>query len=120
MSPLDSTRIQGARAGPLRSFLSGSSPVERNTSISSAGPSQAIRPPQTARPSGASTVFRMATSPRAIIRQAEMLLQITATAAPSPALRQVVAAAYQMEVEAMRDLVRMRLEGGMSGREWFA
>ncbi|HVO39240.1 MAG TPA: hypothetical protein VMV03_09465 [Spirochaetia bacterium] len=49
-----------------------------------------------------------------------MLIQLTASAAPSPALRQIVAAAYQMELDARRELARIRLEGITSAHEWFA
>jgi hypothetical protein len=49
-----------------------------------------------------------------------MLIQLTASAAPSPALRQIVAAAYQMELDARRELARVRMEGMTPGRQWFA
>jgi len=61
-----------------------------------------------------------ALSPQATIRQAEMLLQIVATNASSPALRQIAAAAYQMEIDARREIAVARTEAATSGREWFA
>ncbi len=52
--------------------------------------------------------------------QVQMLLQIAARADPSPALRQIVAAAYQMEIDARRELAHMRLEQMSPQRQWFA
>jgi len=60
-------------------------------------------------------------SPEATIRQAEMLLQIALTTASStassPVLRQIATAAYQMEVDARREVARLRTD---AAREWFA
>jgi len=61
----------------------------------------------------------LATS-QAIILQAEMLLQIASTGASSPALRQIAAAAYQMEIDARREMTRARVEGMAPARQWFA
>jgi hypothetical protein len=52
--------------------------------------------------------------------RAEMLLQIASTAASSPALRQIAAAAYQMEIDARREIAQARVEGMSAGRQWFA
>lgn len=52
--------------------------------------------------------------------RAEMLLQIASTAASSPALRQIAAAAYQMEIDARREIAQARVEGMNAGRQWFA
>ena len=70
------------------------------------------------------TLRRMASSlslapPQVTIMQAEMLLQIASTAASSPALRQIAAAAYQMEIDARREIAS-GVEGISSGRQWFA
>jgi hypothetical protein len=50
--------------------------------------------------------------------QAEMLLQIASMNASSPALRQIAAAAYQMEMDARREVARV--PDLASGREWVA
>ncbi len=47
-----------------------------------------------------------------------MLLQIASANASSPALRQIAAAAYQMEIDARREMARVPDLG--SGRGWFA
>jgi hypothetical protein len=50
-----------------------------------------------------------------------MLLQIALTTASStassPVLRQIATAAYQMEVDARREVARLRTD---AAREWFA
>ncbi len=117
MGPLDSTGIllQGARSvlRPAPQPAAGAPrPVPHFPVAASwdAPPSGAPR----ARPSLSTA------SPEAIIRQAELLLQITATAASSPAMREIAAHAYQMEIDARRDMARARLEGMTAGRQWLA
>ncbi len=43
-----------------------------------------------------------------------------ASPAATPALRQIAAAAYQMEIDARREMGRLRVEGMSTGRQWFA
>ena len=128
MSPLDSSAIllQGVR-GVLRPALQVGRGLSAPPSVSSfpgprpspstPAPPSAFPPPSSPR---AAAAFRSLYSPQATIRQAEMLIQLTASAAPSPALRQIVAAAYQMEVDARRELAQIRIQGMTPGREWFA
>lgn len=128
MSPLDSSAIllQGVR-GVLRPALQAAWVRSAPASVTAfPGPraSRSTAPAPSASPPLASPrapiAFRGLYSPQATIRQAEMLIQLTASAAPSPALRQIVAAAYQMELDARRELARIRLEGITSAHEWFA
>ncbi len=50
--------------------------------------------------------------------QAEMLLQIASANASSPALRQVAAAAYQMEIDARREMAERLFSARAAS--WFA
>ena len=124
MSPLESTLRLSGSVGSLRSVTS---PVARAddelTRVATApSPVQARPSPSTpaSAPPGTGRPFLSAISPQAIIRQAELLLQITAAAASSPALREIAAAAYQMEIDARREMARARLEGMTAGHQWFA
>ena len=78
------------------------------------------QPEQTQIAPPAPAQYRPASSPQATIRQAEMLLQIVATNASSPTLRQIAAAAYQMEIDARREMAANREEVTIPQREWFA
>ncbi len=117
MGPLDSTGIL------LQGTLSVLRPAhQRAVGTPPPVPRFPDATPRDAPPAGPSHArpFLSTASPEAIIRQAELLLQITATAASSPAMREIAAHAYQMEIEARRDLALARLEGMTAGRQWFA
>jgi len=45
---------------------------------------------------------------------------VGASPVATPALRQIAAAAYQMEIDARREIARVRAEGMSAGRQWFA
>lgn len=120
MSPLESAlRISGG-LGALRPVsVRPAGADEEATRVAAPSASAQIRlSPSTA----ASTPrpFLSPLSPEAVIRQAELLLQITAAVASSPALREIAAAAYRMEIDARREMTRARLEGMTAGRQWFA
>ncbi|HVP18508.1 MAG TPA: hypothetical protein VMU36_05880 [Spirochaetia bacterium] len=124
MSPLEGiTGVSGVgalRVAPLRQTSadehSAAVAVER-TAPTPTGPDPATA---ASAPVARQRPFLSPLSPQAVIRQAELLLQITATAASSPALREIAAAAYQMEIDARREMARARLEGMTAGRQWFA
>lgn len=115
MSPLSGTEalLPGVRA---------SLQAVRRTEGSSRAPAAAPEPVQTEPRSTArlSTSGLSILSSQATIMRAEMLLQIASTAASSPALRQIAAAAYQMEIDARREIAQARVEGMNAGRQWFA
>jgi len=68
-----------------------------------------------------SYVNPIAENPTATIRKAEELLQIAAIDESSAALRRRIATmAYLMEIEAQRELSKIRREGLVRIREWFA
>lgn len=147
MNPLDSTAILDRAVG---SFLrvsarpAGAGRVEpriteisrgtgvpsREATAGSHGISQATQPsPDRLRPgltslsSAAKTqphASPAAGNPRALIRDAEEVLQlITISASSAVFRRQIAAAAYLAEIEAQRELAASLREGA-SGREWFA
>ena len=91
----------------------------------SAQQARAPDPPKApAPPTVPTSGFAAASTPQATIRQAEMLLLIAsnigASPAATPALRQIAAAAYQMEIDARREMGRLRVESMSTGRQWFA
>ncbi len=107
------------RAQPVKTAPEGPPPAagRQNTIVEHAvDVSTAARPASFVRPAAAFSPVSAQTT----IRQAEMLLQIAAAAASSPALREIAAAAYQMEMDARREIARAELEGLASGRQWFA
>lgn len=68
-----------------------------------------------------SYVNPIAENPTATIRKAEELLQIVAIDESSAALRRRIATtAYLTEIEAQRELARIRRQGPARIREWFA
>jgi hypothetical protein len=73
----------------------------------------------TPQPSGFSVI-----APQATIRQAEMLLLVASTTGSSPAaapvLRQIAAAAYQMEMDARHEIAQVRAESITTGHQWLA
>ena len=91
---------------------------EANAGASETDPSR--RAPSENRSAQPSAILSLI-SPEATIRQAEMLLQIALTTASSsasfPALRQIATAAYQLEIDARREMGRLRTD---AAREWFA
>ncbi len=118
MVPLDSTAILLQGVGGVLRAATQPDPGTPQRALRSAPevPREARAPVATSRARPALSTA----SPEAIIRQAELLLQITATAASSPAMREIAAAAYQMEIDARRDMARARLEGMTAGRQWLA
>ncbi len=115
MSPLGST---GAVLPGVRAALQ----AVRRTEESARAPAAAQQPtqPQPSSTGRLSASGLSVLSPQATIMRAEMLLQIASTAASSPALRQIAAAAYQMEIDARREMARARVEGMSGGHQWFA
>ena len=79
-------------------------------------------PPPAAASAGSSILSSLAS--QATLRQAQMLLlfasNVGASPAATPALRQIAAAAYQMEIDARREMARVSAEGMGAGRQWFA
>ena len=68
-----------------------------------------------------SSVSPIVDNPQATIRKAEEVLQIAATNGSSVVFRRrIAAAAYLAEIEAQRELARMRREGPAGIRQWFA
>ncbi len=86
----------------------------------SASAAQGTAAPSLAGSQGHSSPRLSMATPQAIIMQAEFLLQIASTGASSPALRQIAAAAYQMEIDARREMTQARVEGMAPARQWFA
>ncbi len=86
----------------------------RGTRSSSAGSFEASRG------STAAVAGPGSSGPRIAILKAEQLLQIVATAQPTPISRQIAAAAYLMEAQAQQELARIRRLSVEAGREWFA
>ncbi|HTP58883.1 MAG TPA: hypothetical protein VMM82_08195 [Spirochaetia bacterium] len=82
----------------------------------------ADRQPPVAPPSSSTVLTSL--SSQATLRQAQMLLlfasNVGASPVATPALRQIAAAAYQMEIDARREIARVRAEGMSAGRQWFA
>ncbi|MGA2765038.1 MAG: hypothetical protein ABSG17_16940 [Spirochaetia bacterium] len=108
--------VQSVRAlAPAPVPAPGAAPVPAVAPTPAAAPRAESRTPALRTPTALS-----AQSPEAIIRQAELLIQITAGAGSSPVLRQIAVAAYQMEIDARREVTRARLDGIASGRQWFA
>jgi hypothetical protein len=82
----------------------------------------ARRQPQVQQSSRSSVLSAL--SSQAALRQAQLLLLVasnmSASPAATPALRQIAAAAYQMEIDARREISRLRAEGMSTGRQWLA
>jgi hypothetical protein len=121
MSPLGITGapLTGERTAPQPIPRGSHAPGSRSfglTEVASLSP-QSPGPSVASRLSAASSSLSSA-SPQAIIMQAEMLLQIASANASSPALRQIAAAAYQMEMDARREMTRV--PDLALGREWVA
>ncbi|MGO9409189.1 MAG: hypothetical protein ACLQCB_00410 [Spirochaetia bacterium] len=121
MSPLGMTGalVTGERTAPrpIPQALRGPAPRSPGLTGTRAPAPHAAGPSIASRLTAASSSLSAA-SPQAVIRQAEMLLQIASANASSPALRQIAAAAYQMEIDARREMARVPDLG--SGRGWFA
>jgi hypothetical protein len=137
MSPLESVGRLQRGVGAARPRLSRGLRAPQEAAVPAGGPGQpthkgkdpAIASSAAAAPSAAIVASAVPASsrpvlsrvpPQTTIRQAEMLLQITATAGSTPAVRQIAAAAYQMEIDARREIARARIEGVAAGRQWFA
>jgi len=105
MDPLDSADI----------LVQGSGRVLDRPAVGGSRTTAAAAPSPRAQPADA-----VGSAPRLTILKAEQLLQIVATAQPTPISRQIAAAAYVMESEAQQELAKTRRISSETGREWFA